>query len=96
MYEMVNSSPLKMTTYLTLLNQNENRQNLRKISQIRATTRNGKWKIYCNNPLFTDRTIGADRSDMTMKDKPNKITYILDVAMPNDHNTHSTNILKIL
>ena len=50
---------------------------------------NKDFKIYWDNPILTDKTIVANRPDIVLIDKTNKKTFILDIAIPSDHNIHS-------
>lgn len=50
---------------------------------------NEKYKINYDNPSFIDKTIVAHTLDIPIIDKPNKITYIMDVTVPSDHNNQS-------
>lgn len=47
---------------------------------------NNDCKIYWDNPIITDKTIIANRPDITLTDKRNSITYLIDIAIPGDHN----------
>jgi hypothetical protein len=52
-------------------------------------------KIYYDNPILTDKTIAANRPDITLIDKIHKTTYIIDIAIPSDHNIHTKYTEKI-
>ena len=52
-------------------------------------------KIYWDNPILTDKTIVANRPDITLIDKINKTTYIIDIAVPGDTNIHQKHREKI-
>jgi len=47
---------------------------------------NNTHKIYYDNQIITDKTIIANRPDITLIDKTNSITYFIDIAIPGDHN----------
>ena len=46
-------------------------------------------------PITTARTIGANRPDIVIRDKCNKMTYIIDISCPCDTNVHTKEIEKI-
>ncbi|XP_026323226.1 uncharacterized protein LOC113232673 [Hyposmocoma kahamanoa] len=52
-------------------------------------------KLYYDRAILTDRTIHFNRPDITLQDKLNKITYLIDIAVPNTHNIQKTIIEKI-
>jgi hypothetical protein len=56
---------------------------------------NATHKIYWDNPILTDKTITANRPDITLIDKINKTTYLIDIAVPSDHNVKSKYTEKI-
>ncbi|XP_063899231.1 uncharacterized protein LOC135119187 [Helicoverpa armigera] len=47
-------------------------------------------KLYYDRAILTDRTIHYNRPDITLQDKINKITYLIDIAVPNTHNLQKT------
>ena len=51
-----------------------------------AVIENSSYKLYWDNPIHTDKTIVANRPDIVLIDKTRKKTYIIDIAIPNDHN----------
>lgn len=56
---------------------------------------NSTHKIYYDRAILTDRTIHYNRPDITVRDKINKITYLIDIAVPNTHNLQKTIAEKI-
>ncbi|XP_052748596.1 uncharacterized protein LOC128200170 [Galleria mellonella] len=52
-------------------------------------------KVYYDRAILTDRTIHYNRPDITLQDKINKITYLIDIAIPNTHNLQKTIAEKI-
>ena len=56
---------------------------------------NDTHKIYYDRAILTDRTIHYNRPDITLQDKLNKITYLIDIAVPNTHNIQKTITEKI-
>jgi hypothetical protein len=51
---------------------------------------NDKFKLYWNRSIIMDKTIPADRPDITLTNKKTKTTYLIDVAVPNTHNLAKT------
>lgn len=51
---------------------------------------NDSCKLYYDRAILTDRTIHYNRPDITLQDKNNKVTYIIDIAVPNTHNIQKT------
>jgi len=47
-------------------------------------------KLYWNHSIITDKTIPANRPDITFTNKKTKITYLIDIAVPNTHNLAKT------
>ncbi|XP_050561144.1 uncharacterized protein LOC126912570 [Spodoptera frugiperda] len=56
---------------------------------------NSTHKLYYDRAILTDRTIHYNRPDITLQDKINKITYLIDIAVPNTHNIQKTITEKI-
>ncbi|RZF38074.1 hypothetical protein LSTR_LSTR006473 [Laodelphax striatellus] len=56
---------------------------------------NDKAKIYWDRSIRTDLTIMANRPDVMMMDKKKKIAFLIDVAIPLNHNLRSTQAEKI-
>ncbi|CAK1579245.1 unnamed protein product [Parnassius mnemosyne] len=52
-------------------------------------------KLYYDRAILTDKTIHYNRPDITLQDKLNKITYLIDIAIPNTHNITKTITEKI-
>lgn len=52
----------------------------------RPVLENCQYKIYWDNQIITDKTIIANRPDITLIDKTTSTTYLIDIAVPNDHN----------
>lgn len=52
-------------------------------------------KLYFDRAILTDKTIHYNRPDITLQDKTNKITYLIDIAVPNTHNLQKTITEKI-
>jgi len=44
------------------------------------------FKLYWNRSIITDKTIPANRPDITFTNKKTKTTYLIDIAVPNTHN----------
>ncbi|RZF33428.1 hypothetical protein LSTR_LSTR015404 [Laodelphax striatellus] len=55
---------------------------------------NDKAKIYWDRSIRTDLTIMANRPDVMMLDKKKKIAFLIDVAIPLNHNLRSTQAEK--
>ena len=51
--------------------------------------------ILYDQVLRTDLEVGANRSDLVIKDKVGKKTYILDVSCPCDINIHKSEATKV-
>lgn len=47
---------------------------------------NKDYKMYWDLTIHTDKTIRNNRPDITLQDKINKVTYLIDIAVPSDHN----------
>ncbi|KAJ0173873.1 hypothetical protein K1T71_011022 [Dendrolimus kikuchii] len=52
-------------------------------------------KLYYDRTILTDHTVHNNRPDITLIDKENKHTYLIDIAIPNTHNIQSTITEKI-
>ena len=52
-------------------------------------------KIYWDRTIITDKTIKHNRPDITLIDKINKSTTLIDIAVPNTHNLKDTYTEKI-
>lgn len=52
-------------------------------------------KLYYDRAILTDKTIHYNRPDITLRDKLNKTTYLIDIAVPNTHNIQKTIAEKI-
>lgn len=48
---------------------------------------NDLYKLYWDITIHTDKTIPHNRPDITFQDKKQKITYLIDIAIPLDTNT---------
>ena len=53
---------------------------------------NDNFKLYWNRSIITDKTIPANRPDITFTNKRTKTTYLIDtsIAVPNTHNLDKT------
>jgi hypothetical protein len=51
---------------------------------------NDNFKPYWNRSIITDKTIPADKPDVTLTNKQKKTTYLIDTAVPNTHNLAKT------
>ena len=51
---------------------------------------NSNYKLYNDRPIITDRSIHNNRLDIVLLDKTIKEAYLIDVAISNSHNIHST------
>lgn len=51
---------------------------------------NKRYKLYFDRAIHTDKTIHYNRPDITVLDKHNKTSYLIDIAVPNSHNLQST------
>lgn len=47
---------------------------------------NEKYKLYWDVTLQTDKTVKHNRPDITLFDKENKETYLIEIGIPADHN----------
>lgn len=52
---------------------------------------NATHKLYYDRAILTDRTIHYNRPDVLLQDKLNKISYLIDISVPNTHN-----LLKVI
>lgn len=52
-------------------------------------------KLYFDRTIITDHTIYNNRPDITLVDKQNRHTYIIDIAVPNTNNIQTTVTEKI-
>lgn len=52
-------------------------------------------KLYWNRDIITDRTILSNRPDITLTLKAQKITYLIDISIPNTHNLQQKHTEKI-
>lgn len=55
----------------------------------------GKIELLWDIPITTARIIGANRPDIVIRDKGNKMTYIIDISCPCDTNVHAKEVEKI-
>jgi hypothetical protein len=46
---------------------------------------NDNFKLYWNRSIITDKTIPANRPDITLTNNKTKTTYLIDIAVPNTH-----------
>ena len=44
------------------------------------------YKIYWDRTIFTDKTIPHNRPDITIKNKTEKTTYLIEISVPSDNN----------
>lgn len=51
---------------------------------------NTLYKLYFDRAILTDKTTHNNRPDITLVDKLNKKTFIIDIAIPNTHNIQTT------
>lgn len=56
---------------------------------------NGRYKLYWDRPMITDRTIRANRPDIVLFDKVEKKITLLDIAVPLNNNLQATYGMKI-
>lgn len=56
---------------------------------------NATHKLYFDRTIITDHTIYNNRPDITLVDKQNRHTYIIDIAVPNTNNIQTTIAEKI-
>ena len=47
-------------------------------------------KLYYDRAVMTDKTIHYNRPDIILTDKDNKVTFLIDIAVPNTHNLQKT------
>lgn len=52
-------------------------------------------KLYWNRSVITDRLITANRPDVIIVNKQQKVTFLIDIAIPNTHNMNETHTSKI-
>lgn len=57
---------------------------------------NSTHKLYYDRSIITDRTIPHNRPDITLTDKINKTTHIIDITIPNTHNLQHSYTEKII
>jgi hypothetical protein len=67
-----------------LFNNNNNNNNNNNVLE------NDNFKLYWNRSIMSDKTIPANRPDITFKNKKTKTTYLIDIAVPNTHNLAKT------
>jgi hypothetical protein len=51
---------------------------------------NDNFKLYWNRSIITNKTIPANRPDITLTNTKTKTTYLIDIAVPNTHNLAKT------
>lgn len=56
---------------------------------------NEKYKMYWDRTILTDKTIICNRPDITLVDKIEKHTYLVDISIPNDNNITTKETEKI-
>nr|CAI5864221.1 unnamed protein product [Callosobruchus analis] len=56
---------------------------------------NDQYKLYWDVEIHTDKTIPANRPDIVFQSKADKITYLIDIAIPNDNNIQTSYAGKI-
>jgi len=56
---------------------------------------NNHVKLYWDTTLHTDRTVAHNRPDITLTLKKDKVTYFIDIAIPNDTNIKTKELEKI-
>lgn len=56
---------------------------------------NSACKLYWDRTIITDKMIAHNRPDITLIDKINRITYLIDIAIPNTHNLQSSHTEKV-
>ncbi|CAK1579741.1 unnamed protein product [Parnassius mnemosyne] len=61
----------------------------------KITLENTTHKLLYDRAILTDKTIHYNRPDIILQDKINKITYLIDIAVPNTHNIQKTITEKI-
>ena len=55
---------------------------------------NDKYKLYWDITLHTDKTVMHNRPDITLQNKTEEITYLIDIAVPSDHNINNKYLEK--
>jgi len=55
---------------------------------------NSNYKLYYDMSIMTDETINYNRQDIVILDRPIKETYLIVVAIPNNHSLHRTITVK--
>lgn len=60
-----------------------------------AVLENKTHRLYWDRTVITDRTISANRPDIVITDKSDRVTYLIDIAVPNSHNIQQTYTGKI-
>ena len=48
--------------------------------------KNNNFELYWNRSIISDKTIPANRPDITFTNKKTKTTYLIHIAVPNTHN----------
>nr|CAI5842756.1 unnamed protein product [Callosobruchus analis] len=56
---------------------------------------NNQYKLYWDVEIRTDKTIPANRPDIVLQSKADRVTYLIDTAIPNDKNIQDTYAGKI-
>lgn len=56
---------------------------------------NLSFKLYWDRGIITDKTVANNRPDITLIDKKAKLTYIIDIAVPNTNNLQSSYSEKV-
>lgn len=56
---------------------------------------NDGFRMYWDRTIITDKTVHHNRPDITLIHKRNKVTYLIDIAVPNTHNLQATHTAKI-
>nr|CAI5828319.1 unnamed protein product [Callosobruchus analis] len=51
---------------------------------------NNQYKLYWDVEIHTDKTIRANRPDIVFQSKADRVTYLIDIAIPNDKNIQNT------
>jgi len=51
---------------------------------------NENFKLYWNRSILTDKTISFNQPDITFMNKKTKISFLIDIAVPNTHNLAKT------
>jgi len=55
-----------------------------------ASVLENNFKLYWNRSILTDKTILFNRPDITFMNKKTKITFLIDIAVPNTHSLAKT------